>query len=53
MTSCIFCKIIKGELESAKIWEDKEFLAILDIMPNTKGMTLVLTKRHHPSYAFD
>jgi len=52
-TNCIFCKIVKGELDSAKIWEDKDFLAILDIMPNTKGMTLVLTKKHYDSYAFD
>jgi len=51
--NCIFCKIVKGELDSARIWEDKHFLAILDIMPNTKGMTLVLTKEHYDSYAFD
>ncbi len=50
---CIFCKIINGEINSAKIWEDDEFLAILDIMPNTKGMTLVLTKKHYDSYAFN
>lgn len=50
---CIFCKIVKGEIDSAKIWEDKEFLAILDVSPNTKGMTLVLTKEHYGSYAFD
>jgi len=53
MTDCIFCKIVKGEIDSVKIWEDDEFLAILDIMPNTKGMTLVLTKKHYGSYAFD
>jgi len=53
MTECIFCKIVKGEIDSAKIWEDENFLAILDVMPNTKGMTLVLTKRHYDSYAFD
>ena len=50
---CIFCKIIEGEIDSAKIWEDKDFLAILDIMPNSKGMTLVLTKKHYDSYVFD
>jgi histidine triad (HIT) family protein len=53
MENCIFCKIVKGEIDSAKIWEDKEFLAILDVNPNVKGMTLVLTKRHYDSYAFD
>lgn len=53
MENCIFCKIVKGEIDSARIWEDKEFLAILDVMPNTKGMALVLTKQHYDSYAFD
>ena len=52
MKNCIFCKIIKREIDSAKIWEDKDFLAILDVNPNTKGMTLVLTKKHYDSYAF-
>jgi len=53
MAECVFCKIVNGELGCAKIWEDKEFLAILDGMPNTKGMALVLTKKHYGSYAFD
>ncbi|KPJ57467.1 hypothetical protein AMJ49_00875 [Parcubacteria bacterium DG_74_2] len=52
MKDCIFCKIVKGEISSHKIWENKEFLAILDINPNTKGMTLVLTKKHYSSYIF-
>jgi len=50
--NCIFCKIARGEIDSAKIWEDDEFLAILDIKPNTKGMTLVLTKEHYDSNIF-
>jgi len=50
---CIFCKIIKGEMESVKIWEDEDFIAILDINPNTEGVTLVMPKEHHDSYAFD
>jgi diadenosine tetraphosphate (Ap4A) HIT family hydrolase len=53
MDDCIFCKIIKGEFDSAKIWEDDEFSAILDIRPNTKGMTLVLPKKHFDSYLFE
>jgi diadenosine tetraphosphate (Ap4A) HIT family hydrolase len=53
MDNCIFCKIIRGELSSYKIYEDDKFLAILDLFPNTKGMTLVITKEHYPSYAFD
>jgi len=50
---CIFCKIIKKEIPCVKIWEDKDFLAILDINPNTKGMTLVMPKKHYESYAFN
>jgi len=51
--NCIFCKIISGEIPSAKIWENEEFLAILDINPNTIGMALVLTKSHYDSYVFE
>jgi histidine triad (HIT) family protein len=50
---CIFCKIVKGEIPSAKVWEDKKHIAILDVFPNTKGMTLVIPKNHYDSYAFD
>ena len=53
MSKCIFCQIIKGKIPSFKIWEDKNFLAILDISPNTKGMTLVMPKQHYDSYTFE
>ncbi len=49
----IFCKISSGEVQSAKIWEDKSFMAFLDLNPNTLGMTLVIPKKHHHSYSFD
>lgn len=49
---CIFCKITKGEVESIKIWENEKFIAILDVNPNVKGMTLVFTKDHYDSDAF-
>jgi diadenosine tetraphosphate (Ap4A) HIT family hydrolase len=47
--NCIFCKIAKGKMPSVKIWEDEKHLAILDLNPNTEGMTLVLTKEHYDS----
>lgn len=50
---CIFCKIVKGEIPCVKIWEDEKHLAILDINPNTDGLTLVLTKEHFDSDATD
>ena len=53
MENCIFCKIVKGEIPCAKVWEDENYMAFLDINPNTKGMTLVIPKEHHDSYLFD
>lgn len=50
---CIFCKIIKGEAPCHKIWEDEKHLAFLSIFPNTEGFSVVVTKEHHSSYAFD
>lgn len=49
---CIFCDIVKGKIKSYKVYEDKKHLALLDINPNTEGMTLVITKKHYPSYIF-
>jgi histidine triad (HIT) family protein len=46
---CIFCKIIKGEAPSNKIYEDEEFLAFLDIHPVNPGHTLLIPKKHFQS----
>ncbi len=43
---CIFCKIVKGEINSAKIWEDNDVLVFLDVNPLTKGHCLVIPKQH-------
>ena len=53
MEECIFCKIAKGEMPCHKIWEDEKHLAFLSIFPNTEGFSVVITKEHYPSYAFD
>ncbi|OHA26521.1 MAG: diadenosine tetraphosphate hydrolase [Candidatus Taylorbacteria bacterium RIFCSPHIGHO2_02_FULL_46_13] len=53
MTNCIFCKIAKGEAPSYKIWENEKHLAFLSIFPNTEGFSVVITREHNPSYAFD
>jgi diadenosine tetraphosphate (Ap4A) HIT family hydrolase len=52
MENCVFCKIANGEFDSAKVFEDENFIAILDLNPNTKGMTLVMPKKHFDSDAF-
>jgi len=46
MTNCIFCKIIKGEIPSYKIYEDKFCYAFLDISCDAEGHTLVVPKNH-------
>jgi len=53
MSECIFCKIVAGEIPAVKIYEDDEFIAILDVSPNTEGMTLVMPKEHYSSYVFE
>ena len=50
---CIFCKIVSGDIPSYKIYEDEDFLGILDLFPNTKGMSLLIPKDHYDSYIFD
>ncbi|MBS4171892.1 HIT family protein [Bacillus sp. FJAT-49736] len=46
MSDCIFCKIINGEIPSAKVYEDEHVFAFLDISQVTKGHTLVIPKVH-------
>jgi histidine triad (HIT) family protein len=46
MESCIFCKIIRGEIPCTKVYEDDKVLAFLDISPLTLGHILVVPKKH-------
>ncbi|MFH4963531.1 HIT family protein [Gaetbulibacter sp. M235] len=41
----IFTKIVKGEIPCYKIAETEEFLAFLDVNPNSKGHTLCIPKQ--------
>lgn len=43
---CLFCKIIKGEIPSYKIYENDYVFCFLDIHPNNVGHTLVVPKKH-------
>src|SRR5690625_3054384 len=43
---CLFCKIIDGELPSAKVYEDDHVYAFMDISQVTTGHTLVIPKVH-------
>lgn len=46
MQDCIFCKIIKGEIPSNKVYEDDEILAFHDINPAAPIHILVIPKKH-------
>ena len=48
---CIFCKIIKGEIPSSKVYEDNEILAFNDINPAAPIHILVIPKKHISSLA--
>ncbi|RLG20135.1 HIT family protein [Candidatus Micrarchaeota archaeon] len=47
MEDCIFCKIAKGEMNAARIYEDEHCIAFLDINPVNKGHALVIPKKHY------
>jgi histidine triad (HIT) family protein len=44
--SCVFCAVVAGEAPAIRIYDDEDYLAILDIRPFTRGHTLVIPKRH-------
>lgn len=46
MEDCVFCKIIKGQIPSKKVYEDDEILAFYDINPIAKVHVLVIPKMH-------
>jgi histidine triad (HIT) family protein len=47
MDDCIFCKIVKGEIPSFKVYEDENFLGFLDINPLNPGNSLLIPKKHY------
>lgn len=51
MDDCVFCKIIKGEIPSEKVYEDEDVIAFKDINPVTPIHILVIPKKHIESLA--
>lgn len=47
--NCLFCKIIRGEIPSAKVYEDDKMLAFKDIEPKAKVHLLAIPKTHFKS----
>ena len=52
MEDCLFCKIIKGEIPSSKVYEDDEILAFNDINPAAPIHILFIPKKHITSLAY-
>jgi histidine triad (HIT) family protein len=46
MDGCIFCKIVRGEIPSFKVYEDERVYAFADINPISDGHTLIIPKAH-------
>lgn len=51
MSDCLFCKIVKGEIPSNKVYEDEVCLAFYDIDPQAPTHFLVIPKMHIGSVA--
>ncbi len=47
---CLFCKIIKGDIPSFKIYEDEVVYSFLDIHPRSNGHTLIIPKKHFEDF---
>ena len=43
---CVFCKIIKREIPSPRVYEDDDFIIIRDIAPQAKHHYLAIPKKH-------
>lgn len=46
MEDCIFCKIVKGDIPSKKIYEDDQVVAFYDVAPAAPVHVLVIPKEH-------
>ena len=51
MENCIFCRIVRGEIPSTRVWEDDALIAIRDINPAAPVHVLVMPREHVDSVA--
>jgi len=49
MDDCIFCKILRGDIPSDKVYEDEDVYAFRDIHPKAPTHVLVIPRRHVPT----
>ncbi|MCK4261991.1 HIT domain-containing protein, partial [bacterium] len=48
MEKCLFCRIIKKEMESHILYEDDDILAFKDVNPQAPVHLLIIPKKHIP-----
>ncbi len=46
MSDCVFCKMVAGEIEPDRVYEDEEILAFRDLNPQAPVHVLIIPKRH-------
>ena len=51
MNDCLFCKIVSGEIPTAKVYEDDKVVAFRDISPKAPVHVLIIPKKHVESVA--
>lgn len=49
MSSCLFCRIIAGEVPASKVFEDDDLMAFKDITPQAPVHVLIVPRRHIPT----
>lgn len=47
---CLFCKIVNGEINAYKLYENEKVLVFLDINPQSNGHVLVIPKKHYKDF---
>ncbi|MDR1084661.1 MAG: HIT domain-containing protein [Deltaproteobacteria bacterium] len=47
MGNCIFCEIAEGRIPSIRVYEDEDFIVLMDINPLTVGHILLITRQHY------
>lgn len=47
MDNCIFCEIVKGDIPSAKVYEDEDMIIIKDLNPQAPVHLLLIPKEHY------
>lgn len=49
MSDCLFCRIIRKEIQASIVYEDQDILALHDIHPQAPQHLLVIPKKHIPT----